>query len=152
MHSQIESIPVTLTQEQEVNSICVDRLGFWGTRIRDRVVYQWAKSLCDTDIQTAHCQGRQYPECNCQLFSLWINSKENSGAEASTHQLFFCSRQMNLHTWIKKKGCHKYESTSVFSFVNLNWKHEHYSITLKMTKILKKNTHYCTTSQMSQCM
>lgn len=37
-----------------------------------------SQSFSDSIIQAVHCQVRRYPECNCQLFSLWIKPKENS--------------------------------------------------------------------------
>lgn len=38
-----------------------------------------SQSLSDSIIQAAHCRGRRHPECNCQLFSLWIKPKETAG-------------------------------------------------------------------------
>lgn len=72
-----------------------------------------SQSFSDSIIQAVHCQGRQYPECNCQLFSLWINPKENSRPRsAQTGFSPAADRWISIYEAKKTKTlCHKWDST-----------------------------------------
>lgn len=63
-----------------------------------------SQSFSDSIIQAVHCRGRRYPECNCQLFSLWINPKENSRPRsAQTGYSPTADRWISINEAIKQK-------------------------------------------------
>lgn len=125
MYSQIESIPVTLPHRlwQEILIMSWTVLVWTGLVFGVLILEtEWfidepkllRQRHADSSLSRPSVSRMQVP-----AVFIVDQLKRKQCAEVSIHKLFFYSRQMNLHTRTKKKGCHKYESNSVFNFLNL---------------------------------